>query len=1670
MSWMRNLILIFLVALGAKTTVAQVHLFADHESGGVGDQIVVPVRANDFIDLVSMQGTVHFDPTIIDFANVEQFGLPGMSLSNFGTTQAGAGTVTFSWFDGDLSGETLADSSILFALRFDIVGNPGDTSLVWFDDTPTLLEFVDNSFSQLTYTLDPGEVIVTGAPGTSGFTLFSDSLVTNTNDTILVPVRVLNFDHIAGVQGTIGFDPGVVNYIDVEQYGVPGMTGANFGETMVNSGVLTYSWNSLTTSGESLPDSSILFAIKYQVIGPGGSSTDISFLNAPTPVEIVDSTLTILNPFLSGGHVEVLPDTSQIFELLIDSVVGMETQLVNVPIRAWAFNDIISMQGTFGFDTSVIQYNSVVNFNMPYLSISNFGTTQVANGLLSYSWFDMDLSSETFADSTVLFELQFQVVGDIGECGEIVVNSDLTPIEVVELGNLVIPYLLDSGAVCVDSLGAFLTTQDPIDLHYCAGDSITVVFETNLSIGAGNVYTLELSDETGSFASPTSIGTLASTADSASISGLIPSPIIMGTGYKVRVNSSDPPFNGAEISVNLTIEYFEDSTTAQICFGDSLFLGGAWQTTPGFYTDTLSTVNGCDSVVVTDLSFTTEIVDSIYLTICDGDSILLEGSWQTTPGWYVDSLTASQGCDSLVRTNLTVNNISNTALNTSICVGDSVFVGGAWQLNPGVYHDTLVAANSCDSIVSTTVSFYPSDTLDISQDICQGDSLFLQGAWQTSSGTYTDIFSSMFGCDSVVNTQLNVIAPIEVYDSTQICFGDSVFLEGNWQLSSGDYVDSLTAASGCDSIIFTNLTVDNLISDTTSVTICFGDSLFVEGAWQMSSGLYTDSLTSAAGCDSLELIDLTVLNIILTEDSTTICDGDSLLIHGQYQTLAGLYIDTLTAVSGCDSISNFTLHIETHPLYHDSLQICVGDSAFLQGAWQTTSGDYTDTLSSALGCDSIVQTNLTVINTIQTVVDVDICAGDSLFVGGAWQLSSGAYDDTLIAAAGCDSVVTTNLTVLAPIVSTDIATICDGDSILIGGVYQSTPGVYPEVFTAANGCDSTVDITLEVNPTYFVQNTTAICQGDSAFLQGAWQTSAGIYLDTNLTVLGCDSIIETDLMVNPVFTVNNTISICQGDSTLVHGSFESVAGVYTDTLMATTGCDSIVNITLNVNPNYFIQTTAAICQGDSILLGGSYQFASGVYNDTVSTVNGCDSIVETTLTVNPVYFNQEALTICQGDSAFLQGAYQFTSGVYLDTNATTLGCDSIIETTLTVTPAPQNFETITICQGDSALIHGVYQNAAGIYIDTVQTPSGCDSILNVTLALNPSYFVQNTLSICQGDSALLGGAYQFVSGVYLDTTQTTLGCDSIVETTLTVNPAPVYFETVNICQGDSTQIHGVYQSVAGVYIDTIQTPAGCDSISNVTLVVNQNYLVQEALSICQGDSVLLEGAYQNTSGVYTDTLLTVFGCDSIVETTLTVDPAPVTQDNITICDGDSVLVNGTYLSVPGVYVDTLQAASGCDSIVETTLSVTVIDNSITNNSPTLTANYNGAQSYQWINCDTGFDIANATSQSHTFVANGSYQVMITDQGCTVFSECETVDNVSIGELNLSSVEIYPNPTDDKVTIVHGLQQAEILLLDAFGKVVLTQEISDNFTLSLGEYSDGVYFLVIDGQVIKIVKQ
>ena len=228
-----------------------------------------------------------------------------------------------------------------------------------------------------------------------------------------------------------------------------------------------------------------------------------------------------------------------------------------------------------------------------------------------------------------------------------------------------------------------------------------------------------------------------------------------------------------------------------------------------------------------------------------------------------------------------------------------------------------------------------------------------------------------------------------------ICEGDAYTLPSGTQVSAaGTYTSNLSAASGCDSIIITHLTVHPTYSREQSVTICQGDSYL----GHTTSGTYIDTLNTVFGCDSVVTTHLTVNPSYHINDTVDICDGNSYKGH----TTSGTYVENLHTSLGCDSIVTTVLRV--HPQYNieQDVFICIGET--YNG--HDTTGTFTDYFTSYWGCDSTVITHLTV-GFRANVIDTAICEGES-FMG---RTQTGTYYDTIAMSPGCDSLIILHLTV-----------------------------------------------------------------------------------------------------------------------------------------------------------------------------------------------------------------------------------------------------------------------------------------------------------------------------------------------------------------------------------------------------------------------------------------------------------------------------------------------------------------------------------------------------------------------------------------------------------------------------------------------------------------------------------
>ncbi|WP_027419545.1 LamG-like jellyroll fold domain-containing protein [Crocinitomix catalasitica] len=289
--------------------------------------------------------------------------------------------------------------------------------------------------------------------------------------------------------------------------------------------------------------------------------------------------------------------------------------------------------------------------------------------------------------------------------------------------------------------------------------------------------------------------------------------------------------------------------------------------------------------------------------------------------------------------------------------------------------------------------------------------------------------------------------------------------------------------------------------------------------------------------------------------------------------------------------------------------------------------------------------------------------------------------------------------------------------------------------------------------------------------------------------------------------------------------------------------------------------------------------------------------------------------------------------------------------------------------------------------------------------------------------------------------------------------------------GDETYV------TAGTYLDTLTSVSGCDSLITIELRSDATHA---------GISILTCGTYTVPSGdesydeegTYMDTIPNTMGCDSILVINLRFNTSYATIDEMacfsyTVPSGDE-----TYTETAVVH-DTILNVLGCDSILTINLTINEFDVLITQEEDTLTA-VSDEGTYQWMDCVTDEIIIGATEQSFTPEVNGEYALILTIDGCSDTSICNTVtiSNVGLNDLPFEDVVIYPNPVNDRLTVNLGtiLSTVNISVSNIAGQIINEEIYHDTnlINLSFDGQTRGIYFMTITAnnkvKTIKVIKE
>ncbi len=524
----------------------------------------------------------------------------------------------------------------------------------------------------------------------------------------------------------------------------------------------------------------------------------------------------------------------------------------------------------------------------------------------------------------------------------------------------------------------------------------------------------------------------------------------------------------------------------------------------GEYELRYSTIYGCDSIVKIVLSVEELLTDTIRQTVCAGQTFAIQDQVLDQSGFYQIWGENAQGRTTLTIVDFRVEPEIITTLKESSCEGQPLFINGASLSESGEYEYLYRAASGCDSLVRLELSVGQITDTTIVQTIPKGESFVVGRNNVAFEGNYQFIYQSIAGCDSIVNLELSFANNGNTTGGTTSEGGSTTGTTGggttgnneeqpdeeeetsnetgngggNTAGSTGNGGDNESTGNGGSS-------VEPCLDPVIQESFCFEerpyklrDNTFWEG------GTFRLTYDAPDGCTTEEV----TLQLTVETDRTqmlqqTICEGETFEAGG---ILFSEPIDTileLQAISGCDSTLVLDLNVATPKETTIEKNICFGDLFTISGRFVSTPGIYEELYQTVHGCDSLVIIDLSIDGYEPQIEVLELCAGECFADDiGNKACVSGTYSFRFLSDTGCDSIVTMELLIPDTVRAEVWDTFCKGSTYQVGIFSVTQPGRYREKYFTDRGCDSITHLNLfhvdcEINSLQDAD--TVICGGNT---------------------------------------------------------------------------------------------------------------------------------------------------------------------------------------------------------------------------------------------------------------------------------------------------------------------------------------------------------------------------------------------------------------------------------------------------------------------------------------------------------------------------------------------------------------------------------------------------------------
>ena len=632
-----------------------------------------------------------------------------------------------------------------------------------------------------------------------------------------------------------------------------------------------------------------------------------------------------------------------------------------------------------------------------------------------------------------------------------------------------------------------------------------------------------------------------------------------------------------------------------------------------------------------------------------------------------------------------------------------------------------------------------------------------------------------------------------------------------------------------------------------------------------------------------------------------------------------------------------------------------------------------------------------------------------------------------------------------------------------GGEYFKNPGFYWVHFEGSKGQDSVCFLPLSVYNVNQTKLWAGLCDNvlrtTGYTYNGKTYYASGIYLDTLTSHWGCDSVVHLTINSYKTYEQNMDINLCQGEVAIIGGTpYGAAVGTFNKTVnLKTVGCncDSVIHYTIKVSPSYNRQENITVCESEiPYFWHNMYLYSTNDYEQKFTTVNGCDSVFSVRFVVNPSYASTDSKVVCSSD---LQAGYTYGStvinsvGIYNVPFTASNGCDSVV--TLKVSEGREYFveKAISICPSQLPFTFN-RRTYLGSVVDTIPLVSqaGCDSNVVLRLTVNSAYTRNVTDVVCENDLPYRYGTETFTaSGNYKIQMTTVNGCDSVVNLSLTVNPAFDTVVNVTVCDDAlpyTFDANNVF-TLPGDYTIQYQTASLCDSIIKVHFVVNPTYKVMDEQTVCHqdfpytyGDSTFTQGGY------YTVVFTSATTCDSTVLLRIVEHFPP---DSIKIMYGDE------KIGKAGDY----------------TYSVDLVSTDFPNTY------------YEWTCNNPNWTIVRHNREGNVIHIDIPRSAAFGEADITVkaINDCGETEYVSkhIRSMAGADILVYPNPVYANeyftVTFCDMIGEHIIRVTNEVGNVLHQEKVDitynyQEFQISTEDYASGNYFIRVETPEKTIIKK